>query len=166
MRETKVKEEVKLKSQKAITLIALVITVIVLLILAAVSIATLTGENGILTQANNSKIQNEIGKEKEEIGLAYNGAKTEKLGGAITSADLNSQFTKNGVNATASGSGIIKVKFPDTGRSYKIDNNGNVIESVKMKQTAVNENITENSIPTVALVFASHFICRSNVEVI
>ena len=41
----------KLNSNKGITLIALVITIIVLLILAAVSIATLTGENGILTQA-------------------------------------------------------------------------------------------------------------------
>ena len=42
-------------ANKGITLIALVITIIVLLILAAVSIATLTGENGILTQAENSK---------------------------------------------------------------------------------------------------------------
>ena len=33
-----------------ITLIALVITIIVLLILAGVAIATLTGENGVLTK--------------------------------------------------------------------------------------------------------------------
>ena len=39
---------VKSTRQKGITLIALVITIIVLLILAGVSIATLTGENGIL----------------------------------------------------------------------------------------------------------------------
>ncbi len=105
-----------------------ILNIIVLLILAAVSIATLTGENGILTQAGNSKTQNEIGKEKEEIGLAYNGAKTEKLGGEITAEDLNSEFTKNGVNATASGTGTITVKFTDTERSYKIDNNGTVSE--------------------------------------
>lgn len=37
-----------MKKQKGITLIALVITIIVLLILAGISIATLTGENGIL----------------------------------------------------------------------------------------------------------------------
>ena len=42
-------------SSNGITLIALVITIIVLLILAAVSIATLTGENGILTKANDAK---------------------------------------------------------------------------------------------------------------
>ena len=39
-------------NNKGITLIALVITIIVLLILAGVSIAMLTGSNGILTQAN------------------------------------------------------------------------------------------------------------------
>ena len=37
----------KIKGEKGITLIALVITIIVLLILAGVSISMLTGENGI-----------------------------------------------------------------------------------------------------------------------
>lgn len=45
----------KMKNNKGITLIALVITIIVLLILAGVSISTLIGNNGILTQAQNSK---------------------------------------------------------------------------------------------------------------
>lgn len=44
-----------LKNQKGITLIALVITIIVLLILAGVSIAMLTGPNGLLTRAGNAK---------------------------------------------------------------------------------------------------------------
>ena len=43
-----------MKSQKGITLIALVITIIVLLILAGVAIAMLTGENGILKKATNA----------------------------------------------------------------------------------------------------------------
>ena len=51
------------KSQKAITLIALVITIIVLLILAGVSIAMLTGENGILTQTQESKKRTTIGQQ-------------------------------------------------------------------------------------------------------
>ena len=58
--------------EKGITLIALVITIIVLLILAGVSIAMLTGENGILTQANNSKIEQSHGAVKEGMSLAYN----------------------------------------------------------------------------------------------
>ena len=62
-------------SNKGVTLIALVITIIVLLILAGVSIAMLTGENGILTQATESKKANTIGAEKEQIGLAMQSLK-------------------------------------------------------------------------------------------
>ena len=40
-----------------ITLIALVLTIIVLLILAGVSIATLTGPNGLLTRTNYAKLK-------------------------------------------------------------------------------------------------------------
>ena len=42
-------------TQKGITLIALVVTIIVLLILAGISISMLTGNNGILTQAEDAK---------------------------------------------------------------------------------------------------------------
>ena len=43
------------KSTKGITLIALVVTIIILLLLAGVSIAMLTGNNGILTQGQRAK---------------------------------------------------------------------------------------------------------------
>ena len=57
------------KGSKGITLIALVITIIVLLILAGVSIATLTGSNGILAKANLAKQNTEAAAVKEEIEL-------------------------------------------------------------------------------------------------
>ena len=71
----------KVKLNKGITLIALVITIIVLLILAGVSMAMLTGENGILTQAQNAKNRTEVASEKEAIALTvtnYNIANEEK----------------------------------------------------------------------------------------
>ena len=43
------------KKKKGITLIAFVITIIVLLILAAMSIATLTGDNRILNKAKTAE---------------------------------------------------------------------------------------------------------------
>lgn len=46
---------VLLKNSKGITLIALVITIVVLLILASVSIAMLTGDNGILKKQMKQK---------------------------------------------------------------------------------------------------------------
>ena len=67
------------KSTKGITLIALVITIIVLLILAAVSIATLTGQNGILTRADGAKRENEIASVKEQARLDISNYIVEKL---------------------------------------------------------------------------------------
>ena len=54
--------------EKGITLIALVITIIVLLILAAVSISTLTGQNGILSRADEAV--NETGRKTAEEKVA------------------------------------------------------------------------------------------------
>lgn len=59
-----------MRKEKAITLIALVITIIVLLILAGVSIATLTGQNGLLTKANTAKIKQSHAQVEEAIKLA------------------------------------------------------------------------------------------------
>lgn len=65
-------ETKEFKGNKGITLIALVITIIVLLILAGVTIATLTGENGILKRASQASEENTHAAVKEAIGLAYN----------------------------------------------------------------------------------------------
>ena len=49
--------------------IEIVMSIIVLLILASVTIATLTGENGILTRAKEAKEQKEIAEVKERAQL-------------------------------------------------------------------------------------------------
>ena len=68
--KTREKERKKLaKRNSGITLIALVITIIVLLILAGVSIAMLTGENGILTRANDAKVETRAGTVEEKVNL-------------------------------------------------------------------------------------------------
>ena len=58
-----------MKNNKGITLIALVVTIIVLLILAGVSIAMLTGDNGILSRASQSSVANAIGEGKDQVAL-------------------------------------------------------------------------------------------------
>lgn len=65
-----------MRNQKGITLIALVITIIVLLILAGVSIAMLTGKNGILTQANNAKAETTKAEAIEKINMSLNAVKS------------------------------------------------------------------------------------------
>ena len=58
-----------MKNNKGITLIALVITIIVLLILAGITIAMLTGENGILNNATKSKAYDQLGAAKDKVAL-------------------------------------------------------------------------------------------------
>ena len=89
----------------------------------------LTGENGILTQAQNSQRETEIGKEKEQIALAYNGAIAEKQSTDVTADDLNRNFGYNDTKATATGSNPITVTFTESGRKYEIDANGNITEA-------------------------------------
>ena len=62
MRESKTKN-------KGITLIALIVTIIVLLILAGVTISTLTGNNGIITKANDAKFKTNLSALEEEIEI-------------------------------------------------------------------------------------------------
>ena len=66
-----------LKEQKGITLIALVVTIIVLLILAGVTIAMLTGQNGILTNAQKAKETTSQAEAEERINMTLNAIKTE-----------------------------------------------------------------------------------------
>ena len=58
------------KSTKGITLIALVVTIIILLILAGVSIAMITGNNGILSQAGRAKKETNDAADREMLQLA------------------------------------------------------------------------------------------------
>ncbi len=76
-----------LKEQKGITLIALVITIIVLLILAGVSIAMLTGQNGILTKATTSKTETAKAEVMERINMELNAVYADVLSGDITTLE-------------------------------------------------------------------------------
>ncbi len=124
---TKIKN--KNKKNNGITLIALVITIIVLLILAGVTIATLTGENGILTRASQASEQTEIEEEKEAIGLAYTGVLADNNGSGVSDSELQNELQKNGYSATVTdnGDGTLTVTF-ESGREYTIDENGNISE--------------------------------------
>ena len=56
-----------------------ILNIIVLLILAGVSIAMLTGQNGILTQAQNASTQTEIAEAKEKAQMDIMAWQSERL---------------------------------------------------------------------------------------
>ena len=88
-----------LKNNKGITLIALVITIIVLLILAGVSIAMLTGENGILTQSQNAKEDTAEAEIADKINMALNGEYANLLAeGKFTGTTATEILENNGLD--------------------------------------------------------------------
>ena len=122
-----------LKNRNGITLIALVITIIVLLILAGVSIAMLTGDNGILTQATEAKEKNTIGEEEERISLALQSLKMKKqadnVSTTVTSAELQKQLEDDGAKNVTVEDGEndnLVVNYEDSKNSYLVYQDGKI----------------------------------------
>lgn len=125
---------------KGITLIALVITIIVLLILAGVSIATLTGENGILNKATIATEKTKQEEGKEAILLAIDEMLAEKLqnGEKLTIAYIGDhiheklEIEKEDVTKNGEPTETVDVIYGDY--EYEIDLNFNVTILGKTKQ--------------------------------
>ena len=114
------------KKQTGITLIALVITIIVLLILAGVTIATLTGDNGIITRTNQAKEETEKAGAKEKVQMEVAGSFDEY---GKFDMDKLKENLKNNLGLTDSdikdnGDGSITVTVD--GYEVTVDSNGNV----------------------------------------
>ena len=94
--------------QKGITLIALIITIIVLIILAGISIAMISGQDGILNRAGRAKTQNDIEGTKEQIKLELIGKYD--ANGKYTNADLIDEVEKVTGNPVTEKTGRVKTK--------------------------------------------------------
>ncbi len=144
----------KQEKEKAITLIALVITIIVLLILAGISIATLTGENGVLTKANTAKTNTDRASAKEKVQIAVKGSygtngsieiatlrtnlkQTEGVTGAENVTSLPATVTVDGYSVTIEpngkvtleGEGNIELEEPKKVKVEDVKNNEIVFDT-------------------------------------
>ena len=127
----KTKDRIKTRSNKGITLIALVITIIVLLILAAVTINALSGDNGILKRAKdakeqtNEKNQEEMGKlddYKSTIDQYADGTGGGSGGGSSTNFTNIDTAKSNPAGAVPAGSTVIE---PDASKGIVIKDKNN-----------------------------------------
>ena len=122
-------EEVKKKISKknnGITLIALVITIIVLLILAGVTIATLTGENGILTRASEASEKTKQANVEEQVKLAI--AASIGTNGKIDTGKLNEELQK--IEGEKTGIPVSSLPADITIDGYEVHIDGNGVVSV------------------------------------
>ena len=122
------------KQQKGITLIALVVTIIILLILAGVSIAMLTGNNGVLTQAKSAKEKTGEKGEQERVNLAASSAMTLGMG-TITTENLNKAIQDEfGAEKSVTGTG--PWTYQGEYAKYKIEKAGTVATQRPLPKTA------------------------------
>ena len=140
------------KGKTGITLIALVITIIVLLILAGVTIAMLTGDNGILTKTTEAKQKTTEAAAKEKIQSEVVGSYG--TDGNVSIDELNKNLQNiNGIkyngNAISDSNKIANLPAIVELDGYKsiIDPNGNIREEITLQTAKQNEmlNNAENS---------------------
>ena len=117
------------KADNGITLLAVVITIIVLLILTGVTIATLTGNNGILTQAFHARKELDIAQEKEGIQIAKLSSEMEEehITETIFQNEIDSFFGKEQATVKKSGSTFL-VTFKNSQRTYKVYEDNTVVQ--------------------------------------
>ena len=128
-----------IKANRGITLIALVITIIVLLILAGVAIATLTGDNGLLTKVGDARNTSEKAGEKERIQMEVAGAYDTR--GRLDATKIVENIEKN-IGATAeatSNSFPVKVTY-NNGHKYQVASDGSIMISVNAGDKAPSDS--------------------------
>ena len=134
----------RVNGKNGITLIALVITIIVLLILAGVTIATLTGDNGILTKAQNAKEKNAQKTVEEQINLAVQTSKINE--GLVIDKDiLEQELTNNGIEIIKSENDELPWTVKKDGYVYTISENGEVKEKEGIAITTGDTEILKGS---------------------
>ncbi len=140
--------------EKAITLIALVITIIVLIILAGVSINLVLGENGLLKEAKKAVEDTKIANVKEQIELSVLTSTIDEDNPSINTGKLKDELdkllSKKVIDEYESNNGEIELPCKVTKDNYEftIEEDGNVtIKDIVEEEITVkpNENLPENS---------------------
>ena len=131
-----------LKENRAITLIALVITIIVLLILAGVTINSIVGNENAMEKAKQAKEANESANELDTIKLAVTDAIVKETDGLVHLDKLNESLVGL-IKSNATGEAPWKVIGSMTGKTYRITKYGQVEETEEIgdKVESINSKI-------------------------
>ena len=106
-----------MKSNKGITLVALVITIIVLLILAGVSISLVVGDNGVLTQAQKASQKTDVASARSALEMTLTSVTSNFLGNVWednTSAKIYDSVKVSELDEELQNNGFYIVKFGGT----------------------------------------------------
>lgn len=147
------------RQEKGITLIALVITIIVLLILAGISIATLTGENGLLSKADTAKTETRKVNAEEQVKLAVMASRDG--GGKLNPDRVKEELRKiPNVGDIRDTDGGFPIEVDLDGYTFIIEEDGNITRKAvkpvvtytldKTEQVPEGTEVTVNIVATIA----------------
>ena len=144
------KTKLKIKQEKGITLIALVVTIVVLLILAGVSISLVLNNNGVISKAKDAKNSTEKGQAQDEVNLAINYLQIEDATSTLTREDkrkiLEDELRKisadSSVSISGSGYKITHKKYDFfVDEDLKISSSEKTFDAVEWDKKAAPEDI-------------------------
>lgn len=133
----------KNKTQKGITLIALVVTIIVLIILAGISVNLLFGDNGILNVAKKAKDEHEISEAKESLEIKIQELLIDELG----NKDLNQLdgISINGYTTQVGNLGkIVTMTKGNESYNFLVDS-GYEVYDLNTGSTVITDSVDNNS---------------------
>ena len=149
-----------MKNQKGITLIALVVTIIVLLILAGISIAMLTGENGILGNAKNAKSQNAYYGAEEQMKLAYMAVRTEIAAQTVANSSYDATTNKAAADTDAA---VVGTKNLDNLKKVVVDDLADATGALT-NWNVVSAIVTEGTTATITITYTDSSIDADSVK--
>ena len=126
---------------------ALIITIIVLIILAGITIGTLTGENGIVKNSQEAKIQTEIANEKEIIDKSSVEAMGKNKRGNLVEEEFQEAMDSNTGEDKTEVTDIgdeFEVYFKESNRYYNVDKNGSILGQLEVVTDPYPGDITKD----------------------
>ena len=136
----------RIKNNKGVTLVALVVTIIVLIILAGISINLLLGDNGIITIAKKAKENIELAKIEEEKSLNELYDELIREGISVGNPEYSAiaklaEFKTAIANAIEEAGGVKPEITAET--TVFADNIKGILKEVTKNATATADNISE-----------------------
>ncbi len=134
----------KLKNQKAITLISLIVTIVILIILAGITISMTVGDNGIITRAREARNLYINAQEEEQVKL---NALAEQLARGETGSDGN-KLPENTKDTEAGTEVKLEPGWGTENVSYIRTKDGSEVKNVTKVSTVYAVSVGEgNTVP-------------------
>ena len=127
-------------NEKAITLIALVVTIVILLILAGVTITMTLGQNGLFTRAREGRAAYEESEVRDDLSMLITQYTWDKVA-EKTDKSLGDYLKENGVTSVKANSDGTTLEVTYKGYTFKVNKDSGEITEVSKSDSSTTPTI-------------------------